>query len=222
MRIALFGPPGAGKGTQAERLVKEHDLTHISTGDLLRAAMKNETEVGKKAKEYVTAGDLVPDEIVRELAEDAIAEHGYDDYVLDGYPRTVRQAEWLTSFLDEHDAPLDAVILIEVADEQIVERLSRRRVHKETGENYHLDHRPPPPDVHESLVIQREDDRPEAVRKRLEVYHDETSPVIDYYRGNDAFFEIDGVGNFETVFGRIEAVLEEATPAQVTDANMAY
>lgn len=215
MRIALFGPPGAGKGTQAEQLVRRQGLVHVSTGDLLRTAMNEETPVGKEAKEYVTAGKLVPDELVRTLAEEAIAEHQFDDFVLDGYPRTLQQAEWLTAFLDEHNAPLDAVILIDVSDEQIVERLSRRRVHKETGENYHLDFRPPPPDVHESLIIQRKDDRPEAIRQRLQVYHEETRPVISYYEDEDCFYQIDGVGSFETVYSRIEAVLEEAVPDEM-------
>ena len=215
MRIALFGPPGAGKGTQAERLVKEHGLKHISTGDLLRKAMKKETPIGQEAKEYVKDGQLVPDRIVRKLAEEAVKEQGFDRFILDGYPRTLQQAEWLTDFLKENDAELEAIIYIMVSNEAIVERLSRRRVHKETGENYHLDFRPPPPDVHSSLVIQRADDRPEAIRKRLDVYHAETYPVIEYYQNSGRFYEVDGVGSFDTVYQRIEEVLQKAVPDEV-------
>ena len=142
MRIALFGPPGAGKGTQARLLVERYRLRHISTGVIIRAAMKAETPAGLEAKKYVNQGQLVPDAVVRKLAEDAIAAQGYDDFVLDGYPRTVQQAQWLTAFLAAHGRSLDAVIFFVLADDGIVDRLSKRRVHAETGENYHLDHKP--------------------------------------------------------------------------------
>ncbi|HMB91068.1 MAG TPA: adenylate kinase [Rhodothermales bacterium] len=210
MRIALFGPPGAGKGTQAKRLTQHYGLSHISTGEILRAAIRRHTPVGLEAKKYMTAGKLVPDKVVRKLAEDAIAEQEYDQFVLDGYPRTVQQATWLSEFLATNARPLDAVIFFKLPPEVIVDRLSKRRMNKETGENYHLDHKPPPADVDPSLIIQRSDDRPEAILKRIQVYQKETQPVEAYYRGRGQLVEVDGVGDFETVYRRIESVLASA------------
>jgi adenylate kinase len=192
MRLIIFGPPGAGKGTQATLLEERRGLKQISTGDIIRNAMKNETPVGKEAKAYVEQGELVPDEVVRKLAENAVADQGYDDFVLDGYPRTDQQAEWLTDFLTEHDAPLDAVLSLDVPDEVIVRRLSRRRVHAETGETYHLDHDPPPEDVDADLIVQRDDDQPETVRNRIEVYREETEPLEEYYDERDLLVPVDG------------------------------
>ena len=210
MRIVLFGPPGAGKGTQARLLEERHDLKQIATGDIIRAAMKNETPVGKEAKSYVEKGELVPDSVVRKLAEQAIADRDFDDFVLDGYPRTTQQAEWLTEFLNEHDAPLHAVPSLHVPDEVIVDRLSKRRMHKETGETYHLDHNPPPSDVDESLIIHRDDDKPETVRNRLEVYREETQPLEDYYQNRGLLVVINGVGGIDDVHHRILDAMEQA------------
>ena len=207
MRLVIFGPPGAGKGTQARLLEERRGITQISTGDILRAALEEETPLGQKAKSYVESGELVPDELVRKLAEQAITDEGYDDFVLDGYPRTQQQAEWLTEFLEEHEAPLDAVMSLEVPDEVLVRRLSRRRIHDETGETYHLDHDPPPDDVDPDLIVQRSDDEPETVRNRLAVYREETEPLASYYEKQDALVSVDGVGNIEEVFQRIERVL---------------
>lgn len=179
---------------------------------MIRTAMEEETSVGEKARSYVEAGELVPDRVVRKLAEEAIARGGYDQFVLDGYPRTLRQARWLTAFLEEHQAPLSTGIYLKVPDEIIVDRLSKRRVHRETGENYHLDHKPPPPDVDPELILQRPDDRPEAIRQRLKVYREETKPVLDYYRERDLLASVDGVGGFEEVYRRIGKAL-----AQVED-----
>lgn len=208
MRLILFGPPGAGKGTQAKLLEERRGLTKISTGDIIRDAMAAETPVGKEAKAYVERGDLVPDRVVRKLAEHAIADEEYDDFTLDGYPRTTQQAEWLTEFLHEHDTPLDAVVSLDVPDEVIVDRLSKRRVHKDTGENYHLDVKPPPEDVDPDLIIQRPDDKPETIRNRLEVYHEETAPLKSYYKKRDLFVVVDGTGGFEDVYSRIEDALD--------------
>lgn len=210
MRIVLFGPPGAGKGTQAELLAERHGITHITTGGLLRAAIAAETPLGLKAKTYINDGHLVPGPIVRKLAEDAMAGSGFDNFVLDGYPRTLEQAQWLSTFCTEHQAPLDAIISLHVPDEVIVRRLSRRRVHKTTGENYHLDYKPPPDDVDRSLIMQRPDDRPEAIRERLRVYADQTRPVEDYYRDEPCFHIVDGTGTIEEIFSRIEDVLNRA------------
>lgn len=207
MRIVLFGPPGVGKGSQARLLQDRLGLRHISTGIILRQAIRAGTEVGLAAQRYVASGKLVPGSIVRALAEDAVAEVGFDDFVLDGYPRTIEQADWLGEFLDRHDAPLHGVISLQVPDAIIVDRLSKRRVDVLTGENYHLDFKPPPADLPADRIVQREDDRAEAILKRLKVYRDQTAPVEGYYRTRGDLREIDGVGSFEEVQGRIDAVL---------------
>lgn len=207
MRIVFLGPPGIGKGTQASLLSKRRGLNHTSTGTIIRGVIEAGTPLGRKAQQYVKEGRLVPDELVKELAETAIAEQDFDDFVLDGYPRTIVQAEWLTEFLAEHEAPLDAVINLDVPTDVIVDRLSKRRVHKVTGENFHLDFKPPPSDIDPGLIIQRNDDRPESIRKRLEVYKRETAPVMDYYRRKGLFLSVDGVGTIEEVYARIEDAL---------------
>ena len=208
MRLITFGPPGAGKGTQAGLLEERRGITQISTGDIFREAMSKETPLGKRAKSYVEAGELVPDELVRKLAEQAIADEGYDDFVLDGYPRTRQQAEWLTEFFEEHQTPLDLVLNMEVSDEVIVRRLSRRRVHEETGETYHLDHDPPPDGVDPELVVQRSDDEPETIRNRLSVYRDETAPLASYYEERGVLVSVDAVGDIEEIYQRIVQVLD--------------
>ncbi len=211
MRLALFGPPGAGKGTQAKLLVERQGLTHISTGDIIRHAIRAETPLGQEVKKFVDAGQLVPDEVVWKLAKQAIANEGHDDFILDGYPRTVPQAEWMEAYLDEQDASLHAFVSLVVPDEQLVDRLSKRRVHVETGETYHLDFKPPPADIDDAMIKQRSDDKPEKVRERLAVYKEETQPVETFYRERGLLVEIDGVGDFEQVYERIvEAVQDQA------------
>ena len=209
MRIVLFGPPGAGKGTQAAKLVEEYGLAHVSTGVMIRDAIKDESPLGLEAQGYVTKGELVPGRLIRRMVEDVIQQADFDGYILDGYPRTIEQAEWLTEYLESNDAAIDAVISIKVDPETIVERLSRRRVNSETGENYHLDFNPPPPDVDPSLIIQRRDDQPESIRKRIDVYHAETFPVEEFYRKLGVLVEVDGDGAIDDVFDRIRSVVDQ-------------
>lgn len=203
MLIALFGPPGVGKGTQASLLVENLGLTHISTGDILRAAMKSHTPAGEQAREYVTAGKLVPGRIVRVLAEDAIANAGFENIVLDGYPRTIEQAEWLDDFLAANGRKLDTVISIRVPDERIVNRLSKRRINAETGETYHLDHKPPPKDLDPDLIIQRKDDLPSAILERLQVYREQTKPLEIFFSNQNKLKLLDGVGSMPEVHQRL-------------------
>jgi len=209
MRIVLFGPPGAGKGTQASLLAGRHQLTPISTGAILRVAMKEGTPLGLEARSYIVAGRLVPGLLVRRLAEQAIARNHFDNFILDGYPRTVEQARWLSDFLEAYKAPLHAVVSMQIPDEVIVERLSQRRVHRTTGETYHLAYRPPPADLAPDLILQRPDDLPDAIRERLEVYRRETQPVEAFYRKRGELVRIDGTGQFELIYQRITRVLPQ-------------
>ncbi len=209
MRIALFGPPGAGKGTQAKLLVKREGLTHISTGDIIRNAIRAESALGQEVRGYVEGGQLVPDDVVWKLAKEAINAQGNDNFILDGYPRTVKQAEWMEEYLEGIDRPLHAFVSLVVPDEQLVDRLSKRRIHAETGDTYHLEHKPPPPDVDASLIKQRADDKPEKVRERLSVYKEETQPVESYYREKGMLVEINGEGTFEEVYERIVHQIKE-------------
>uniref|UniRef100_A0A7C5V6G8 Adenylate kinase n=1 Tax=Caldicellulosiruptor owensensis TaxID=55205 RepID=A0A7C5V6G8_9FIRM len=187
MRLILLGAPGAGKGTQAEYLSKRFSIPHISTGDILRENVKNETELGKKAKEYMDKGLLVPDEIVIEIVKDRISkEDCKNGFLLDGFPRTIAQAEALDKVLQELGQKIDKVLNIEVPDEKILERMSGRRICKNCGASFHVIYRPPQKegvcDVCGGELYQREDDKEETVKKRLEVYHAQTQPLIDYYK----------------------------------------
>ncbi len=213
MQLILFGPPGIGKGTQSALLTERLGLVHISTGDMLRSAMRAGTPVGLEAKGYIEAGQLVPGHVVRRLAEERLRDLNLRDFVLDGYPRTLEQARWLTEFVAAEKGHLDAVVSLYGADDIIVERLARRRINKLTGESYHLDFNPPPPDVDPAVVVQRIDDQPDAIRKRLQVYRAETEPVEEYFRGSGLHHRVDGVGDIEEVYARIISVLREAVPA---------
>jgi adenylate kinase len=187
MRLILLGAPGAGKGTQAEYLSKRFSIPHISTGDILRENVKNETELGKKAKEYMNKGLLVPDEIVIEIVKDRLSkEDCKNGFLLDGFPRTIAQAEALDKVLEELGQKIDKVLNIEVPDEKILERMSGRRICKNCGASFHVIYRPPQKegvcDVCGGELYQREDDKEETVKKRLEVYHAQTQPLIDFYK----------------------------------------
>ncbi len=199
MRVLLFGPPGAGKGTQASLLVKKYQLSHISTGNILREVIASGSDMGMIAKSYIDHGKLVPDAMIRTLTEEAIEQAGYNRFILDGYPRTVEQAQWLKLFLDNHDIDLSVIVSLKVPDEVIVSRLSKRRVHKITKENYHLDFNPPPQDIDPDLLTQRPDDRAEAIRKRLGIYHMKTKPVEDFYTDHPNYLKIDGTKSLEDV-----------------------
>lgn len=209
MRLALFGPPGAGKGTQAKRLAHSHGLDHLSTGDLFRAAIRDETALGQRVQSLLAEGSLVPDDVTNGIVAERLGQLDHGAFVLDGFPRTVPQAEWLLAHLAEHDAPLDAVVSLRVPDEDVVQRLSRRRTDPETGAIYHLDFNPPPADVPVERLKHRPDDEPEAIRHRLEVYHAETAPVEATLREHVRYFEVDGTGALDAVQGRIEEALAQ-------------
>ena len=208
MNLLIMGLPGAGKGTQAAKIVEQFHVAHISTGDMFRAAMANETEMGVLAKSYISKGELVPDEvtngIVKErLAQDDIKETGF---LLDGYPRTIDQAHALDKILADLDIQLDAVINIEVNPDSLLERLSGRIIHRETGETFHKVFNPPV-EYKEEDYYQREDDKPETVKRRLDVNIAQGQPIIDHYRAQGLVHDIQGNQEIEAVFSDIEKVL---------------
>lgn len=216
MRIVIFGPPGAGKGTQSRLLKERLGLTQVATGDLIRAEIKRGTQLGRTFQTYIEEGKLVPDADIRSIAEQAVARLDYNHFILDGYPRTVQQATWLEAFLAEHHAPLHAVLSLIVPTENIVARLSQRRMHAETGDTYHLTFNPPPADVNPALIQQRPDDRPEAIRERLRVYDEQTLPVRKFYEKDPRYVEISGTGEVQEVHRRLLEVLGRFAPVDRT------
>jgi adenylate kinase len=205
MRMIFIGPPGAGKGTQAARLVERYQIPHISTGDMFRAAVKAGTPMGQEADRYMKAGQLVPDEVTIGLVRERFAEPDTSSgFMLDGFPRTVPQAEALSEALASDQVDLNVVLLLEVPDELIVERIIGRRSDPETGEIYHLRFNPPPAEVMDRLV-HRKDDTEDAVRSRLDAYHQMTAPIIPFYEAAGLLRRVNGVG----------------TPDEVTEAIMA-
>ncbi len=213
MKIIMLGAPGAGKGTQAAKLAEKYQIPHISTGDIFRANIKQQTELGKKAKSYMDQGLLVPDELVVDLVVDRLkAEDCKNGYILDGFPRTIPQAQSLDRALDEDGTKIDYAIDIEVPDENIVNRMSGRRTCPDCGATYHMVHMPTKVegicDVCGKEIVLRDDDQPETVQKRLDVYHEQTSPLIEYYQAKKVLKEIDGTKEIEEIFQSLVEMMQ--------------
>ncbi|MCI8725794.1 MAG: adenylate kinase [Hungatella sp.] len=212
MKLIMLGAPGAGKGTQAKKIAEKYQIPHISTGDIFRANIKGQTELGMKAKSFMDQGMLVPDEITIGMLLDRIHEADCaGGYVLDGFPRTIPQAESLTKALAEMGTGIDYAINVDVPDDNIVSRMSGRRACLNCGATYHVAFNPPKTEnvcntCGQSLVL-RDDDKPETVKKRLDVYHQQTQPLIDYYKKAGVLKEVDGTQNMEDVFQSIIKVL---------------
>ncbi len=207
MDLIFLGPPGAGKGTQAKAIIDKFGIPQISTGDIIRAAIRDETDLGREFKSYTDKGELVPDDLVVRMVEDRLAQ---DDckpgFLLDGFPRTVVQAQALDSLLDKAGRKLDHVLLLDVPDEVLVERITGRRSDPDTGRVYHIKFNPPPADVADRC-IQRSDDTEEVLKKRLDEYHAKTAPLVPYYEKSRLLRKIDGQGTPDEIKARIFDVL---------------
>ena len=214
MKIIMLGAPGAGKGTQAKMIADKYQIPHISTGDIFRANIKNGTELGKKAKEYMDQGLLVPDELTVDLVIDRLSQDDCQKgYILDGFPRTIPQAKALDAALEKRGEKMDYAIDVNVPDENIVTRMSGRRACVGCGATYHVVYNPSAKgelcEVCGEKLILRADDQPETVQKRLGVYHEQTQPLIDYYTKKGVIAEVDGTGDMQDVFMAIVAILGE-------------
>ena len=209
MNIILFGAPGAGKGTQAKELTKKYEIPQISTGDILRAAIANKTPLGLEAKKLMDEGKLVSDDIVNGLVEARLQEADCEKgFILDGFPRTVAQAEALDGILEKFNKKIEKVIALDVSDDEIIERITGRRVSKKTGKIYHIKYNPPVDENPEDLE-QRADDNEETVVKRLEVYNKQTAPVLDYYKKQAKVYTVDGTKKLEEITKDIIEILEK-------------
>lgn len=208
MRLIMLGAPGAGKGTQAKLVAKELNIPHISTGDIFRANIKNGTELGRKAKEYMDAGKLVPDSLTCDIVADRLAQADCSEgYILDGFPRTIPQAEALDKVVADLGTKIDYAVNIDVPDEAIINRMSGRRACVGCGATYHIAFNPPKKEnicdsCGQSLIL-RDDDKPETVRTRLSVYHEQTQPLIDFYEKKGALITVDGTQDLNAVFADI-------------------
>lgn len=212
MKIIMLGAPGAGKGTQAKMIAEKYSVPHVSTGDIFRANIKNGTELGMEAKKYMDQGLLVPDELTVKILLDRVAkEDCKNGYVLDGFPRTIPQAEVLEQALNEIGDQIDYAINVDVPDENIIRRMSGRRACLTCGATYHIEHIPPKKegicDVCGKELVLRDDDKPETVKNRLDVYHKQTQPLIDFYQAKGILKEVDGTVDMKEVFAAIVAIL---------------
>jgi adenylate kinase len=212
LNLILLGPPGAGKGTQAERLQDDFQLPFISTGEMLRSNVKQQTDLGKKAEEYMKAGELVPDDLIVAMAGERLNEEdARDGFILDGFPRTLEQAKALKRQLSQMGRRVTAALLVDAPDEEVVRRLSGRRVCVKAGHNYHVEFDPPKHedvcDQDGSPLIRRDDDDPDVVRNRLRVYHEQTEPLIEYYDEQGVMRRIDGTRDAADVHDHIRAVI---------------
>ena len=212
MKIVMLGAPGAGKGTQADKIAEKYNIPHISTGDIFRSNIKAGTELGKKAKSFIDQGLLVPDKVTIGMLLDRIHEADCENgYILDGFPRTIPQAESLTAALEENGEAIDFALDVEVPDANIVNRMAGRRACLKCGATYHTEFAAPKKegicDKCGSELVLRDDDKPETVQKRLEVYHEQTHPLIDYYKKKGVLHAIDGTLSMETVFKNIVDIL---------------
>jgi adenylate kinase len=213
MRLIFLGPPGSGKGTQSEFICKDFHIVQLSTGDLLRYHRKNGTELGKKAQEFMDKGELVPDDLIIEIIRNELKKKEYSNgFLLDGFPRTITQAEALDKLLAELNLHLDAVLVLNVPTEELITRLTARRTCPICGKTYHLIYNPPKVDGKCDLdggeLYQRSDDNEETVRNRLEVYEKQTKPLIDYYQSKGLAYFIDGIGKIEDIYSRLKAILD--------------
>ncbi|KGX90368.1 adenylate kinase [Pontibacillus halophilus JSM 076056 = DSM 19796] len=212
MNLILMGPPGAGKGTQAEKIVEKYGIPHISTGDMFRSAIKEGTELGKEAKSYMDNGELVPDEVTIGIVRERLAkDDASNGFLLDGFPRTIAQAEALENLLADLNSSIDHVIRIDVDTEQLVERLTGRRVCPTCGATYHVTYNPPKVegicDNDGTELIQRDDDKPETVRKRLDVNLQNAQPLLDFYQDKGYLVSINGDQDINQVFHDIDEKL---------------
>jgi adenylate kinase len=212
LNLVLLGPPGSGKGTQGERLQEDLRLPYYATGDILRAAVRDETELGRTAKQYMDRGDLVPDEVIVDvIAERIDSPEAADGFILDGFPRTEPQAEALAVRLAELDRGLTGVLLIDVDDDEVVRRLGGRRTCEENGHVFHIEFNPPEKegvcDLDGSPLVVRDDDSPDVIRHRLDQYHEKTEPLVDFYDGQSLLRRIDGAAGPDEVGAEVERTL---------------
>ncbi|RMG92076.1 MAG: adenylate kinase [Zetaproteobacteria bacterium] len=212
MNVLLFGPPGVGKGTQGQRLAREVGIVHLAMGDLLREAVRQGTEAGKKAKAYMDAGELVPDELVVRMIEDRI--HNVQGFLLDGFPRNVAQARALDAMLDRQGLHLDAIVFMDASEETLLERLTGRLICRACGFGFHRHYSPPKiPGVCDQCggeLYQREDDREDVIADRLRVYREQTAPLLSYYRNRPVFGMVDANGGADEVYEKLLRMVKQA------------